>query len=38
MQRKQTLTELEQKTEQLAGDADDFATLAAKLANKNKMK
>ena len=37
-QRKQALTELEEKTEQLAGDADDFATLAAKLANKNKAR
>ncbi|CAI8042613.1 hypothetical protein GBAR_LOCUS23631 [Geodia barretti] len=37
-QRKQALTELEQKTEQLAGDADDFASLAAKLANKSKAR
>ena len=37
-QRKQALSELEQKTVQMAGDADDFATLAAKLANKNRMK
>ena len=37
-QRKQALSELEQRAEQLAGDADDFATLAAKLASKNKAR
>lgn len=36
--RKEALTELEEKTVQLAGDADDFAALAEKLANKNRMK
>ena len=35
--RKQALSELEEKTAQLAGDADDFATLAGMLA-KNKMR
>ena len=32
--RKQVLTEMEQKASELAGDADDFAMLAEKLANK----